>query len=374
MKSHLKSWKVFAKRCLKVCVEYKQEIRHIPKIVSSFANTLGGIFIIGVEVDKKTNMAISPIKGIPKESGIEEQIQRSASDGIYPAVLPDVKIVDIPNTNNVVVVVRVDESVQAPHAIQNSTKIYVREGSTTPPYEFADVDRIVYMLKRREDSQVVAGQIINRMEERIQVLHATEKPTLTVIAKPVFPYRPVISTSDISALRLEGGGEPRKVAGGVSYFNIDDTSIYREFNEYGIVCYRTELVEDELEQAIEYGRFLSPIRYLIDDAEKLYTKSKYLGNIEVTAELRDVFGKKLHDTTSSVSGKSKRITAGLGVEPECIDSTVSTSARCLLSDFQDVEKLTDIVEELVLPLLWAFNIPANDRWKREQIRKRIKSE
>ena len=30
-------------------VEYKQEIKHIPKIVSSFANTLGGIFIIGVK-------------------------------------------------------------------------------------------------------------------------------------------------------------------------------------------------------------------------------------------------------------------------------------------------------------------------------------
>ena len=30
-----------------VRVEYKQEIRHIPKIVSSFANTQGGIFIMG---------------------------------------------------------------------------------------------------------------------------------------------------------------------------------------------------------------------------------------------------------------------------------------------------------------------------------------
>ena len=32
-----------------VRVEYKKEIRHIPKIVSSFANTHGGIFLIGVE-------------------------------------------------------------------------------------------------------------------------------------------------------------------------------------------------------------------------------------------------------------------------------------------------------------------------------------
>lgn len=36
-----------------VRVEYKQEITHIPKIVSSFANTQGGILLFGVEADRK---------------------------------------------------------------------------------------------------------------------------------------------------------------------------------------------------------------------------------------------------------------------------------------------------------------------------------
>ena len=39
-------------------VEYKREIRvntQIPKIVSSFANTYGGIFLIGVEADQTKN-------------------------------------------------------------------------------------------------------------------------------------------------------------------------------------------------------------------------------------------------------------------------------------------------------------------------------
>ena len=64
-----------------VRVEYKQEIKHIPKIVSSFANTLGGIFIIGVETDQNNNV-IFPIKGIPNRRGIEEQIEQSALEGI----------------------------------------------------------------------------------------------------------------------------------------------------------------------------------------------------------------------------------------------------------------------------------------------------
>ena len=63
---------------------------------------------------------------------------------------------------------------------------------------------------------------------------------------------------------------------------------------------------------------------------------------------------------------------GVQPEPECFDATVFTSKLCLLHDFQDTEKLTDIVEELVLPLLWAFNIPTDDPWKIKQIRERIK--
>ena len=230
------------------------------------------------------------------------------------------------------------------------------------------------MLKRREDSQIVYQQILNRIEERTQELYATDVPNLTVIAKPAFPYRPVISTSDIYALGKRYGWFPRRVAGGISYFHKDHGSVYREFNEYGIACYRTELFEDEVAHALEYGQFLFPIQYLIEEAEKLYTKCEYLGNIEVTVQLKQVFGKKLCDVTSTVSGKIKRITEGLRSEPECFDSTVFASKRCLLHDFRDAEKLTDIVEELVHPLLWAFNIPTDDPWKREQIRNRIKSE
>ena len=180
-----------------VRVEYKQEIKHIPKIVSSFANTLGGIFIIGAEADQTNNKVKFPIQGIAKKSGIEEQILQSTLTGIYPAVTPEVKIVDVPNSNNVVVVVRSDESVQAPHAIQNSTRVYIRTGSITQPYELADTERVAYMLKRREDSQGVVRQILKRIEERTETLCVTDEPNVTVIVRPIFPYRSVISITEL---------------------------------------------------------------------------------------------------------------------------------------------------------------------------------
>ena len=162
-------------------VEYKRDFdikKHIPKTVSAFANTQGGIFIIGTETDKRTNKVIA-IDGIPNSGGIEEQIQQSALTGIYPAVIPEVIICSVPaNPNNVVVIVRVDESPQAPHAIQNSKKVYIRTGSITQPYDYAEIDRIEYMLKRREDVQITTRQILNRTEQRIESFLAQINPIL----------------------------------------------------------------------------------------------------------------------------------------------------------------------------------------------------
>ena len=88
-------------------VEYKQQLtKDIPKIVSSFANTQGGIFIIGVNANQTDNKVLFPIQGIPKTEGIEERIVQSAITGIYPSVIPEVSIIEVPDTDNVIIVVR----------------------------------------------------------------------------------------------------------------------------------------------------------------------------------------------------------------------------------------------------------------------------
>ena len=346
-----------------VRVEYKEQLnikKQIPKIVSSFANYYGGLFLIGVKADKTKNEVSFPIQGIPQRNGIEEQIQQSALTGIYPGVIPEIKLVNVPDSQNVVVVVRVDESVQAPHAIEGSTKIYIRTGSITQPYEHSDIDRIAYMLKRREDSQIIARQILTRFKERATHNFPLKEPTLTVIAKPVFPYRPVISALDIYKLHSAQPSPPKKVAGGVSYLYLGRC---HELNEYGIVYHRTTLGD------IDYGEFIRHIRYLIDQAKDIYKECKYLGNIEVTAQLQQVYNKKLTDTTNHPSGR--KITDHIPDGPVCSDSEVCASNQCLSRDFEDTEKRKDIVEKLIHKLLWAFNIPIGESWIREQIRQRI---
>ncbi len=138
-----------------VRVEYKQEpTKNIPKIVASFANTVGGIWVIGVETDTATNLPKFPLAGMKRRAGVEEQIVQSAQAGIYPAITPDVRVLDVPGKpDRMLVVVKVPESMDAPHAIENSTRVYIRNASTTEPYELADIDRIAYFIKRREQPQ-----------------------------------------------------------------------------------------------------------------------------------------------------------------------------------------------------------------------------
>ena len=348
-----------------VRVEYKKEIRHIPKIVSSFANTHGGIFLIGVEADQTNNMPICPIEGIPKDSGIEERIQQSALTGIYPGIIPEIKLIDVPNSENVVVVVRVDESIQAPHAIQNSTRVYVRTGSITQPYELSDVDRISYMLKRREDSQVVVQQILTRIRRRAKLDSLRNMSSLAVIAHPVFPHRPMISPPSIYELRCVLPAPLRRVDGGVSYVKPLE---YLELNEYGVVYHGIGLCFVN-EQEIDYDTFLPHIKNSIGHTINLYRKSEYLGNIEISIQLQDVSGKVLMDSDKRRYGR--KITDNILECTECVDREVSASKQCLSRALENEEKQRDIVEELVCQLLWAFNIPTDQSRIREWVRERI---
>ena len=364
-----------------VRVEYKRKVEdikgHIPKIVSSFANFYGGIFLIGVEADKTKNEVIFPIQGIPETPGIEEQIQQSTLTGIYPGVIPQIKLVDVPDSKNVVVVVRVDESVQAPHAIEGSTQVYIRTGCITQPYELSDMDRIAYMLKHREDSQAVARQILNRIEERVSNVEPSDKiigdtlclvsnfPTFTVIARPVFPYRPLTSASNIHESHRGPLWPPRRVTGGNFCYNEEE---YWELNEYGIVYYRVVLFI-QAGDGIDYGIFLSNINELIQRANSLYVDCGYIGNIDVTVQLQRIYGKKLLDTEGYEYGR--KITEDLDAEPMTFDTEILTSKQCLARDLEDEKERKDIVEELTCQLLWAFNIPVDQPTIREKIRKRI---
>lgn len=350
-----------------VRVEYKRKIPDAEKrrkSVSSFANTLGGFLVIGVETDEN-NMAILPIEGMPGLPGIEERIVESAFTGINPPVTPEVKVYDVPSkTGNIVVLVRVNESPEAPHAIQNSTRVYIRAGSTTQPYEepgLADIDRIEYMLKRREKPQDLGDRIINRIDERVEhywFLPSQRIPNLTLIARPVFPYRRLISPSEIYEYMRASQFIPfndsasdfgtRQVIGGVCF--VGPTVPYWEINEHGIIYLREKLIpeNDKQNKNLEFRELLKNHCELVEVATDFYRTRQYLGDVEITAKLRDVRGKNL-----MFDGEPRY---KLDRPRQSLDFEISASIKCHAFNLIESEKANDVIVNLLSQLLWAFNI------------------
>ncbi|MGO9597819.1 MAG: helix-turn-helix domain-containing protein [Isosphaeraceae bacterium] len=131
-------------------LDYKAEIpSKLHKLVAAFANSLGGLIVIGIEADRVTNKPAWPPKGMKKNPGIEEQITAKCRDNIYPPLRPQISpIIENPHDSGTALcVIRVDESREAPHAVDGY--IYERTGSQGDGFHYAKIERIGHLLERR---------------------------------------------------------------------------------------------------------------------------------------------------------------------------------------------------------------------------------
>jgi predicted HTH transcriptional regulator len=74
-------------------LNYKADVpKELAKLVGAFANTLGGIIVLGVNADKKTNTPLWPTlkdgRGLPDGPGLDERIISICRDNLYPPLRP----------------------------------------------------------------------------------------------------------------------------------------------------------------------------------------------------------------------------------------------------------------------------------------------
>lgn len=351
-----------------VRVEYKSEmIENIPKTISAFANTLGGIIIIGVETDKVQNKVIA-INGIDTRAGIEESIINSSLQGIYPSVIPEVKIFEVPGKKDkIAVVIKVHESIEAPHAIQNSTRVYIRTGSVSEPYELAEISRIEYMLKRREKPEKLKDELkaaaLNRTERFLRGFGTT--PYFYISILPVFPYQPLISLDELysfcrgiryGAIENLYIDDPDRIMEGVCRFHGNQEDfLYREINHYGLifVCETLQKVESRWQPVgtekdkrlyVNFVHFVNIFGRALKLAQMLYDNCGYFGNLEVKIDAKNIGNEYLLYNEESFPQYD-----GF----KAIDNSASASATIMTEDINS--KLTDIVTSLMRNILWVFN-------------------
>jgi len=174
---------------------------NLEKTIAAFANTLGGLILLGIDTDKKTNTPVwPPVTGLASNIGLEERVFQKATEAIYPPVRVSVSpVIEIPALpGNVALVVRVDESKDAPHAVEKGRKVYVYERSDnkTDPIQLAHIDRIAYLLERRKRIEEEREQLRSFAILRAERLITPElSPVIWVSVIPLYPWRPLCKPS-----------------------------------------------------------------------------------------------------------------------------------------------------------------------------------
>lgn len=351
-----------------VRVEYKEDITDkLPKSISSFANTLGGVMVLGVKEDKPNNT--DSIVGIDKRAGIKEGIIDSSVNGIYPAILPEVKVIDIPSTTKVVVVVKVSESDLAPHSIQNSTRTYIRQDVITQLIADADQERIEHLFKRRKRSEMFRDELIGKMHDHCKVdLNQAENekmPLIQIIISPLYPYKPIISKDQLydfarSYSTPRGGhplslrSDPSRISDGVFHRIKDEHRLlYNRLNDHGCL-FSIEPIDERPHPSQQDGKpylmlygILNPIWNCLDLVYQLYERCNppYRGNLMVKVMLSNVANRELLVSDWST----------LYQHPSH-EKQISLS-RQLISD--ELKQIHPIVKSIAREIFWAFQVDSS---------------
>lgn len=283
-------------------VEYKQTFddnvrRALPKVVSSFANSLGGVLIVGVNAHD--GVPQNPIEGFvapPEELPLT--VENLCLQGINPPVFPRTTIVQSDVAGRVFLVIEVDESWEAPHAIENSKRVYVRTGNAANPYDLAEVDLVIELVRRRAEPTALRERMLHVAAERARHAFGPDNIHVEVSVCPTYPRRPLCTrdtTWDFFSTQTYRGGRffsfntLRRVEDGTASF---DPNEYGMLNTYGVLLARKVMrVDNEGFLFIRDPLYLA-LKLLIC-AHRFLRMVQYRGDLEVSVILRNVRHQRL---------------------------------------------------------------------------------
>ncbi|MCX6706470.1 MAG: ATP-binding protein, partial [Candidatus Woesebacteria bacterium] len=141
-------------------LDYKRDLpSNLPKHIVAFANTRGGIIIIGVEEDKKTGV---PVKweGIKSDAKLIEKIWQLISN-ITPLPGCEVWMTDS-KADMSFILIRILEGSQTPYYAFNDSNLWVRTGNVSNPIDIASPDYAQLLFKNKESAKLARDQYVSQ--------------------------------------------------------------------------------------------------------------------------------------------------------------------------------------------------------------------
>ena len=251
--------------------------------------------MIGVNTDN--GVAQEPVEGfVTLTEELPLTIENICFQNINPPVIPRVRVIPSDVAGRSFAVIEIEESWEAPHAIENSTKVYVRTGNAANPYELATVDLIIELMRRRAEPEAklkrllsVAGKRAHKVVPDGTICHAE------ITASPSYPRRPLCTREDrwnFVANNLYRGAHYfpfatlRRVEDGVASYNREEE--YGQVSIDGVLLIRRVMErnrEDQQNPVLLLGQLLLPTLRLLHCAEASYRQVGYCGDLtmQVTA-------------------------------------------------------------------------------------------
>ena len=349
----------------------KDENKQIAKEISAFANTHGGIILVGVgEKDRKPKL---PIDGIAYVKGLNEKVTSIALKNIYPPVFPETKVCRFgDNLEKAVVVIRVQESDETPHTVERTTGIYVRVDSQNDPQR-APFEEIEWLMNRREKAVENRERLLRRAEERFdnQPLKKNFKAFQCVSVIPVFPHAPLVALENLSDIADESKVSvhncdfPRTSQYKTAHESIVYDSVYESFlnyteiNLFGLIFSKQSLGGSDNEKKVILFQ-AAMVEGMLRFSLNFYEKVGYWGLISINLSLEGIRGGSL--TNPSSIRWSEDIEQPLGSSD--FDDSITLERKITVCELS--ERFDEIVKDLYNEFLWSFGVD-NDYLRKELI-------
>jgi len=370
-----------------ISLDYKEAVdSSLAKTIAAMANTWGGLIIIGAEDnDSKPKL---PLKGIELKEHLREQVNNIVLGNITPPVFPEIQVCSSDDGKTELIVIRVPQSNTTPHAIRGNTKVYIRTDTSNEPEELATVDRVLWLVNRREKSVELKNNFFDKSQSRLQKLTGKKVPIehadIIMSASPLYPYEVMIDyrklrNGILEQIKTNGFGQSFPV--NVHYASFEPTQngsysliykqetgfvSYEEVNHYGFFYHRADMARSKKLDDVKIQHLCFQISILVDidlflqSMEKFYSILGYWGFIEIRVVLNNI-GEVSFTDLPAPRGKYK-------IENELrtpIDNNLFINKEVSFKDLS--EKRMELVISIFTELAWAIGFPWIDEAKIKEL-------
>jgi hypothetical protein len=291
-------------------LDYKEDFpKDLAKIVIAFANTAGGIILIGIRANRNTNLP-ETIVGLPLGPGLEERVINITMSNIKPSISPEVKVCPYKSSDELlqddraVVVIRVPQSDVAPHSDSHNNAIWVRNHNRC---DQASLDVIERLLERRDKGTVFRDSM--EQEANQVAINAIPAFPLTdgtiryseIRISPLFPLKITFNKSTDDFLRrqvesIESINEAAPKLSGIDFISRNQsTNLPRRFFSFGRNGYfiYIEPLEMPSSEEIYAERVIQTLIKMLRTSVRIFEHFGYFGRLSIQVLLSNVRGMKL---------------------------------------------------------------------------------